>query len=52
MKTMTQVEMLKANIAELEKEKYYLIGRVKALSEELNDLKGQKVCECPPIVKS
>lgn len=46
------IDMYKRNIADLEKEKYYLIGRVKELSEELNDLKGQKLCECPPIVKS
>ena len=50
--TISEVETLKRNIADLEKEKYYLIGRVKELSEELNDLKGQKICECPPIVKS
>lgn len=48
----SQIELLKLNIADLEKEKYYLIGRVKELSEELSDLKGQKLCECPPIVKS
>ena len=46
------IDMYKRNIADLEKEKYYLIGRVKELSEELNDLKGQKICECSPIVKS
>ena len=45
------IDMYKRNIADLEKEKYYLISRVKELSEELDKLKGQKICECPPIVQ-
>lgn len=45
------IDMYKRNIADLEKEKYYLISRVKELSEELDELKGQKICECPPIVQ-
>lgn len=45
---MEQEEMWKKNIADLEKEKYYLIGRVKELSEEITQLKEQKSCECTP----
>ena len=47
----SQIELLKLNIADLEKEKYYLIGRVKELNETISDLQSQKICECPPIVK-
>ena len=49
--TFNQIELFKREIAELTKEKYGLIKRVKALNDELAVLKDQKLCECPPIIK-
>ena len=43
----SQIELLKLNIADLEKEKYHLIGRVKELNETIDELKRQN----PPIVE-
>ena len=39
--TISEVEALKKNIAEMEKEKYYLIGRVKELTEKVDKLSAQ-----------
>lgn len=39
--TISEVEALKRNIAEMEKEKYYLIGRVKELTETVDKLSAQ-----------
>ena len=49
--TFGQVELFKREISELTEEKYNLIKRIKDLNDELTDLKRQKLCECPPIIK-
>ena len=42
------IEMYQKNIADLEKEKYYLITRVKDLTNKVHELEEQRCnCDCP-----
>ena len=48
---LSTIEMYQKNIADLEKEKYYLINRVKELTESVHELERQQCnCDCPKCV--